>query len=119
MPTPVKVTPSTDRARIEHLEKWFAWYLAGEAALWEFLVPGAVRKDRAAAIRHGLLSNFDRYLNQHRVHLHRDRVHREFSRTSLREETVSPEDTLREAGISTKRQAKYQRRMSRLLAGRE
>jgi len=29
-----------------------------------------------------------------------------------------PEDTLREAGISNKRQAKYQRRMSSLLAGR-
>jgi hypothetical protein len=34
------------------------------------------------------------------------------------EMTVRPEDTLREAGISTKRQAKYQRRMSSLLAGR-
>jgi hypothetical protein len=32
--------------------------------------------------------------------------------------TVRPEDTLAEAGISTKRQAKYQRRMSSLLAGR-
>ena len=34
------------------------------------------------------------------------------------EETVSPEDTLRAAGISTTRQAQYQRRMSNLLAGR-
>jgi hypothetical protein len=34
------------------------------------------------------------------------------------EPTTTPEDTLREAGISTKRQAKYQRRLSRLLAGR-
>jgi len=33
------------------------------------------------------------------------------------ENTTTPEDTLREAGISTKRQAKYQRRMSSLLAG--
>ena len=32
---------------------------------------------------------------------------------------TTPEDTLRDAGISTKRQAKYQRRMSSLLAGRE
>ena len=32
---------------------------------------------------------------------------------------TTPEDTLREAGISTKRQARYQRRMSSLLAGRE
>jgi hypothetical protein len=31
---------------------------------------------------------------------------------------VRPEDTLREAGISSKRQATYQRRMSSLLAGR-
>ena len=31
--------------------------------------------------------------------------------------TVRPEDTLRAAGISSKRQAKYQRRMSSLLAG--
>jgi hypothetical protein len=34
------------------------------------------------------------------------------------EMTVRPEDTLAEAGISTKRQAKYQRRMASLLAGR-
>lgn len=34
------------------------------------------------------------------------------------EETVRPEDTLRAAGISTTRQAQYQRRMSNLLAGR-
>jgi len=34
------------------------------------------------------------------------------------EPTTTPEDTLRDAGISTKRQAKYQRRMSSLLAGR-
>jgi hypothetical protein len=33
--------------------------------------------------------------------------------------TVTPEDTLRAAGINTKRQARYQRRMSSLLAGRE
>jgi hypothetical protein len=32
--------------------------------------------------------------------------------------TIRPEDTLRAAGISTKRQARYQRRMSSLLAGR-
>jgi hypothetical protein len=32
--------------------------------------------------------------------------------------TVRPEDTLRAAGISNQRQAKYQRRMSSLLAGR-
>jgi hypothetical protein len=34
------------------------------------------------------------------------------------EMTVRPEDTLRAADISSKRQAKYQRRMSKLLAGR-
>jgi len=33
--------------------------------------------------------------------------------------TVRPEDTLGAAGISNQRQAKYQRRMSSLLAGRE
>jgi hypothetical protein len=32
--------------------------------------------------------------------------------------TVRPEDTLGAAGISNKRQATYQRRMSSLLAGR-
>ena len=32
--------------------------------------------------------------------------------------TITPEQTLREAGISTRRQARYQRRMSSLLAGR-
>jgi hypothetical protein len=37
---------------------------------------------------------------------------------SREEMTVGPEDPLREAGISSKRQANYQRRMSRLLAGR-
>jgi hypothetical protein len=31
---------------------------------------------------------------------------------------VRPEDTLRAAGISSRRQARYQRRMSNLLAGR-
>jgi hypothetical protein len=40
-------------------------------------------------------------------------------RGEAREEmTVRPEDTLRAAGISPKRQARYQRRMSSLLAGR-
>jgi hypothetical protein len=34
------------------------------------------------------------------------------------EMTVRPEDTLRDAGISTKRQGRYQRRMSSVLAGR-
>ena len=41
-------------------------------------------------------------------------------RGAAREEmTVRPEDTLRAAGISSGRQARYQRRMSSLLAGRE
>jgi hypothetical protein len=40
------------------------------------------------------------------------------SRLFSQEMTVRPEDTLRAAGISSKRQAKYQRRMSNLLAGR-
>jgi hypothetical protein len=40
------------------------------------------------------------------------------SRLFSEEMTVRPEDTLRAAGISSKRQAKYQRRMSNLLAGR-
>ena len=35
-----------------------------------------------------------------------------------KEMTVSPEDTLRAAGISSQRQAMYQWRMSSLLAGR-
>ena len=35
------------------------------------------------------------------------------------EMTVRPEDTLRAAGISSKRQSRYQRRMSSLLAGRD
>jgi hypothetical protein len=39
-------------------------------------------------------------------------------RVAREEMTVRPEDTLRAAGISTKRQARYQRRMSKLLAGR-
>jgi hypothetical protein len=34
------------------------------------------------------------------------------------EPTATPEDTLRAAGLSSKRQAKYQRRLSSLLAGR-
>ena len=37
----------------------------------------------------------------------------------LDEPTTTPEDTLREAGISDKRQARYQRRLSSLLAGRQ
>ena len=39
-------------------------------------------------------------------------------RVAREEMTVRPEDTLRAAGISTRRQAKYQRRMSSLLADR-
>jgi hypothetical protein len=40
-------------------------------------------------------------------------------RGGAREEmTVTPEDTLRAAGITSRRQARYQRRMSRLLARR-
>jgi hypothetical protein len=40
-------------------------------------------------------------------------------RSVVREEmTVRPEDTLRRAGISSKRQVEYQRRMSSLLTGR-
>jgi hypothetical protein len=35
------------------------------------------------------------------------------------EMTVRPEDTLRAADISSKRQSRYQRRMSSLLAGRD
>ena len=34
------------------------------------------------------------------------------------EPITTPEDTLREAGISSRRQARFQRRMSSLLAGR-
>ena len=34
-------------------------------------------------------------------------------------QTTTPEQTLADAGISTTRQARYQRRMSSLLAGRE
>jgi hypothetical protein len=34
------------------------------------------------------------------------------------ESTISPEDTLHAAGIDDARQAKYQRRLSTLLAGR-
>jgi hypothetical protein len=40
------------------------------------------------------------------------------SRLFGEEMTVRPEDTLRAAGVSSKRQAKFQRRMSKLLAGR-
>jgi hypothetical protein len=35
------------------------------------------------------------------------------------EMTVRPEDTLRAAGIRSKRQSRYQRRISSLLAGRD
>jgi hypothetical protein len=38
-----------------------------------------------------------------------------FTDRAREEMTVTPEDTLRAAGISTERQAKYQRRMSTLL----
>lgn len=39
-------------------------------------------------------------------------------RSSNAEATTTPEDTLREAGIGSARQARYQRRLSSLLAGR-
>ncbi len=52
--------------------------------------------------------------------LERGVAREELERGVAREElTVRPEDTLRAAGISSRRQAKYQRRMSSLLAGRE
>jgi hypothetical protein len=41
-----------------------------------------------------------------------------FTDRAREEMTVTPEDTLRAAGISTERHAKYQRRMASLLAGR-
>jgi len=41
-----------------------------------------------------------------------------FANPPLEMTTTTPEDTLRAAGISDKRQARYQRRMSSLLAGR-
>ena len=42
-----------------------------------------------------------------------------FTDRAREEMTVTPEDTLRAAGLCGKRQARYQRRMSSLLAGRE
>jgi hypothetical protein len=48
------------------------------------------------------------------------KLHLLTERGMAREEmTVRPEDTLRAAGISSKRQSRYQRRMSSLLAGRD
>jgi len=51
-----------------------------------------------------------------------DRRHREWLARQVVATTIPPtttlEDTLRAAGISSKRQARYQRRMSSLLAGR-
>jgi hypothetical protein len=41
-----------------------------------------------------------------------------FTDRAREEMTITPEDTLRAAGISTERQAKYQRRMASLLAWR-
>lgn len=43
---------------------------------------------------------------------------RAVSRLYGEEATVRPEDTLRAAGTGSRRQARYQRRMSSLLAGR-
>jgi hypothetical protein len=43
---------------------------------------------------------------------------RAVSRLAGDEATVRPEDTLPAAGIGSRRQARYQRRMSSLLAGR-
>jgi hypothetical protein len=54
-----------------------------------------------------------------RARLERGVAVRAGSRLAVNQATVTPEDTLRAAGISTKRQARYQRRMSKLLAGRE
>jgi hypothetical protein len=62
-------------------------------------------------------------LNQVRAELRFlvDLLHAELPRTPLPrtlEPTVTPEETLRAAGISNRRQARYQRRVSSLLAGR-
>ena len=53
-----------------------------------------------------------------RIDLEMRRLRTERESADATEPTTTPEDTLREAGISSRRQARYQRRMSSLLAGR-
>ena len=99
---------------------------------WRLLGPEGHRaplKDRAAALEFEALLHRGRDVYRQcpgkRLALHtalRDLVDawESLLREALLREArpTTPEDTLREAGISSKRQAKYQRRMSNLLAGR-
>jgi hypothetical protein len=48
-----------------------------------------------------------------------DVLHRGMREAFQAEPTVTPEQTLREAGIGSRRPAAYQRKMSTLLAGRQ
>ena len=95
-----------DKERIECLEWWVARLLAVDATNFEGNEERC--RDLARGLKVGRL--FEDLMA-------RERRHRRWLRTR-QEPTTTPEDTLREAGVSTKRQARYQRRMSRLLAGR-
>jgi hypothetical protein len=94
---------TADKDRIETLEWWVAFLLALNASMFE-----CVEQSRRHARRLGVGPLFEDLLSRQRRH----------RREIMTESTTTPEDTLREAGISTKRQAKYQRRLSSLLAGR-
>ena len=82
--------------------------------------PFTIRRDLCAECQPKALAMMD-WLDAHSKRrideMRRLRMERESADSS--EPTTTPEDTLREAGVSTKRQARYQRRMSSLLAGRE
>jgi hypothetical protein len=81
---------------------------------------GRPRADRGEERRRVMARRFDRpglllWLNT-AARIRARMGPRAVSRLDGNEATVRPEDTLRAAGISSKRQAKYQRRLSRLLA---
>jgi hypothetical protein len=111
--------------RVGKLEQWLAWEFAGQVWVDEALHAAGVHDDmnrgvyfgiRAVALGLGIERQFDHYVILRKV---RERLGRRRRQQIDDEATTTPEDTLREAGISTKRQAKYQRRMSSLLACRQ
>jgi hypothetical protein len=111
-------------ARIAELESWTAWLMALHV---EALIICSRSPDDDPIVRVGedrwgrtarelkIGQRFEKYVaylkTARKARLAGARAHPE-------EPTTTPEDTLRDAGISSKRQAKYQRRMSALLARR-
>jgi hypothetical protein len=106
------------RVRIQYLEKNLSWELAASQAFYEALLGRDVEAEqrRRQTARNAQIGHlFERDLVRARIRLH---VERPILRTAAAEPPTTPEDTLRAAGVSSRHQARYQRRILSLLAGR-